>query len=293
MAESVYRVTEVIGVSSESWEAAARAAVETAAKTVRDLRIAEVLRQDLTIGDGGVVNFRVRLASRSSTAPRTDAGTGRRMRAARYPLGVCLSTGSSTRRSPSAARSGSRPSGTPREPKPPKPPRPAALPRPRRGHARGAARGRERGRDARAAARVEHTNDVNLYVWEPERGALEAALDGRAAPRLGAPAQLIPRKRGPALSGGADAARMTTAAASAPLAARSPDSARLPLPRPELGALLIAPAAWSAQTLGHATSGTVPGRRPADAAWAAARRRPPQAAHARACGGMFGGDTPR
>jgi len=43
-------------------EAAARAAVETAAKTVRDLRIAEVLRQDLTIGDGGVVNFRVRLA---------------------------------------------------------------------------------------------------------------------------------------------------------------------------------------------------------------------------------------
>ena len=62
MAESVYRVTEVIGVSSESWEAAARTAVETAAKSVRDLRIAEVLRQDLTIGDGGVVNFRVRLA---------------------------------------------------------------------------------------------------------------------------------------------------------------------------------------------------------------------------------------
>ena len=61
MAESVYRVTEVIGVSSESWEAAARAAVDTAAKTVRDLRIAEVIRQDLTIGDGGIVNFRVRL----------------------------------------------------------------------------------------------------------------------------------------------------------------------------------------------------------------------------------------
>jgi flavin-binding protein dodecin len=61
MADSVYRVTEVIGVSSESWEAAARAAVETAAKTVRDLRIAEVVRQDLTIDDGGIVNFRVRL----------------------------------------------------------------------------------------------------------------------------------------------------------------------------------------------------------------------------------------
>jgi flavin-binding protein dodecin len=61
MAESVYRVTEVIGVSSESWEAAARAAVETAGKTVRDLRVAEVVRQDLTIEDGKVVNFRVRL----------------------------------------------------------------------------------------------------------------------------------------------------------------------------------------------------------------------------------------
>jgi flavin-binding protein dodecin len=62
MADSVYRVTEVIGVSSESWEAAARNAVETAAKTVRDLRVAEVLRQDVTIENGGLVNYRVRLA---------------------------------------------------------------------------------------------------------------------------------------------------------------------------------------------------------------------------------------
>ena len=61
MADSVYRVTEVIGVSSESWEAAARSAVETAGKTVRDLRIAEVLRQDVTIENGGVVAYRVRL----------------------------------------------------------------------------------------------------------------------------------------------------------------------------------------------------------------------------------------
>jgi dodecin len=61
MADSVYRVTEVIGVSSDSWEAAAHAAVDTAGKSVRDLRIAEVIRQDLTIGEGGVVNFRVRL----------------------------------------------------------------------------------------------------------------------------------------------------------------------------------------------------------------------------------------
>lgn len=62
MAESVYRITEVIGASTESWESAARSAVDTAAATVRDLRIAEVLRQDVTIGEGGIVNFRVRLA---------------------------------------------------------------------------------------------------------------------------------------------------------------------------------------------------------------------------------------
>jgi flavin-binding protein dodecin len=61
MADSVYRVTEVIGVSSESWDGAARAAVETAAKTVRDLRVAEVLRQDLTIENGQVTGYRVRL----------------------------------------------------------------------------------------------------------------------------------------------------------------------------------------------------------------------------------------
>jgi hypothetical protein len=61
MPESVYRVTEVIGVSSESWEAAARNAVETAAKTVRDLRIAEVVREDVTIENGSVTSFRVRL----------------------------------------------------------------------------------------------------------------------------------------------------------------------------------------------------------------------------------------
>ncbi len=62
MAGSVYRVTEVIGVSSDSWEAAARNAVETAAKTVRDLRVAEVLRQDVTIENGSLVSYRVRLA---------------------------------------------------------------------------------------------------------------------------------------------------------------------------------------------------------------------------------------
>jgi flavin-binding protein dodecin len=61
MAESVYRVTEVIGVSGESWEAAARNAVETAAKSVRDLRVAEVIREDVTIENGAIINYRVRL----------------------------------------------------------------------------------------------------------------------------------------------------------------------------------------------------------------------------------------
>ncbi len=62
MADSVYRVTEVIGASSESWDAAARNAVETAAKSVRDLRVAEVVRQDVTIENGGLASYRVRLA---------------------------------------------------------------------------------------------------------------------------------------------------------------------------------------------------------------------------------------
>jgi flavin-binding protein dodecin len=58
---SVYRVTEVIGTSTESWEAAARNAVETAGQTIRDLRIAEATRFDVTVQDGKVAEFRVRL----------------------------------------------------------------------------------------------------------------------------------------------------------------------------------------------------------------------------------------
>ena len=61
MADSVYRVTEVIGSSSESWEAAARHAVETAARSVRDIRVAEVTRKDVTIENGKIASFRVRL----------------------------------------------------------------------------------------------------------------------------------------------------------------------------------------------------------------------------------------
>ncbi len=61
MAESVYRVTDIIGVSSESWEDAARNAVKTAAGSLRDLRVAEVVKLDITIEDGKVARFRTRL----------------------------------------------------------------------------------------------------------------------------------------------------------------------------------------------------------------------------------------
>jgi dodecin len=61
MAESVYRVTDIIGVSAESWEDAARNAVKTAAGSLRDLRVAEVVKLDVTIEDGKVARFRTRL----------------------------------------------------------------------------------------------------------------------------------------------------------------------------------------------------------------------------------------
>jgi len=59
---TVYRVTEVIGTSANSWEDAARNAVNTAAGTLRDLRIAEIEKLDVRIEDGKVVQFRARLA---------------------------------------------------------------------------------------------------------------------------------------------------------------------------------------------------------------------------------------
>jgi flavin-binding protein dodecin len=61
MSESVYRVTEVIGVSSDSWEAAAQSAVNRAGETIRDLRVAEATRFDVTIENGKISNYRVRL----------------------------------------------------------------------------------------------------------------------------------------------------------------------------------------------------------------------------------------
>lgn len=61
MADSVYKVIELVGTSSESWEKAAKAAVELAAKSLRDLRVAEVVEQDLQIEDGKVVAYRAKV----------------------------------------------------------------------------------------------------------------------------------------------------------------------------------------------------------------------------------------
>ena len=59
---AVYRVTDVIGTSANSWEDAARNAVKTAAKSLRDLRIAEVKQLDVKIENGRVTQFRARLS---------------------------------------------------------------------------------------------------------------------------------------------------------------------------------------------------------------------------------------
>ncbi len=61
MAESVYKVIELVGTSTESWEKAAAAAVERASKTLRDLRIAEVVEQDMQIENGKVLAYRTKL----------------------------------------------------------------------------------------------------------------------------------------------------------------------------------------------------------------------------------------
>ena len=59
---SVYRVTDIIGTSSKSWEEAAREALATAASSLRDLRVAEVVAQDITLGDDGKIeSYRTKL----------------------------------------------------------------------------------------------------------------------------------------------------------------------------------------------------------------------------------------
>ncbi len=61
MAEGVYKVIEIVGSSDQSWEKAAALAVERAGQSLRDLRIAEVVEQDLQISDGRISAYRVRL----------------------------------------------------------------------------------------------------------------------------------------------------------------------------------------------------------------------------------------
>jgi len=61
MNESVYKVIELVGSSKKSWEDAAIQAIETASKSLRDLRVAEITQQDLKIEDGKVVAFRTRV----------------------------------------------------------------------------------------------------------------------------------------------------------------------------------------------------------------------------------------
>ena len=59
--DSVYRITEIVGTSKTSWEDAAKNAVETASKTLRDLRVAEIVKLDMVIEDGQVVAYRARV----------------------------------------------------------------------------------------------------------------------------------------------------------------------------------------------------------------------------------------
>jgi flavin-binding protein dodecin len=61
MPDSVYKIITLVGTSTESWERAARTAVETAAHSLRDLRVAEVEEQDLVIENGKVEAYRVKL----------------------------------------------------------------------------------------------------------------------------------------------------------------------------------------------------------------------------------------
>ncbi len=62
MADSVYRITELVGTSETSWEEAAKNAVETASKTLKNLRVAEITKLDMKVEDGKVVAYRSRVA---------------------------------------------------------------------------------------------------------------------------------------------------------------------------------------------------------------------------------------
>jgi flavin-binding protein dodecin len=60
--DSVYRITEIVGTSKKSWEDAAANAVAVASKTLRDLRVAEIVKLDMVVDDGKVTSYRARVA---------------------------------------------------------------------------------------------------------------------------------------------------------------------------------------------------------------------------------------
>jgi dodecin len=62
MSNSVYKIIELVGTSANSWEEAAKSAVETASKSLKDLRIAEISKLDMKIEDGKVTAYRARVA---------------------------------------------------------------------------------------------------------------------------------------------------------------------------------------------------------------------------------------
>ena len=72
MPESVYKVIELIGTSTESWEKAAQAAVERAAESLRDLRVAEVVEQDVLISEGKVEAYRTKVSVSFKYEASTD-----------------------------------------------------------------------------------------------------------------------------------------------------------------------------------------------------------------------------
>jgi len=72
MPGSTYDVIEVIGTSSESWEDAIQRAIEVASRSIRDLRVAEVVKQDVTMDEGVVTGYRVRLTLSFKYHPKSE-----------------------------------------------------------------------------------------------------------------------------------------------------------------------------------------------------------------------------
>lgn len=72
MTDSVYKIIELVGTSTESWEAAAKNAVETAAQTLDDIRIAEVIKLDIRMENGQVVAYRARVSVSFKLRERAD-----------------------------------------------------------------------------------------------------------------------------------------------------------------------------------------------------------------------------